>query len=63
MESSGVIYPIGVLLLLLTLGLFARLLVKAGFSPWWALLGLVPLINLAMLWVFAYSRWPRYPDR
>jgi hypothetical protein len=31
---------------------------KAGFSPWWGLLAIVPLVNIAMLFVFAYSRWP-----
>ena len=31
---------------------------KAGFSPWWGLLSIVPLVNIAMLFVFAYSKWP-----
>lgn len=31
---------------------------KAGFSGWWALLSFVPLVNLAMLWVFAFAKWP-----
>lgn len=31
---------------------------KAGYSPWWALLLLVPFVNLAVVIVFAGSRWP-----
>lgn len=36
----------------------ARILTKAGFSPWWALLGLVPGVSLVAYWVFAFVRWP-----
>jgi hypothetical protein len=31
---------------------------KAGYSPAWALLALVPFVNLLALWVFAFARWP-----
>lgn len=31
---------------------------KAGFHPAWSLLGLVPLVNIVVLWVFALSDWP-----
>lgn len=37
----------------------SEVLKKAGFSRWWALLYLLPLINLVALFVFAYSQWPR----
>lgn len=36
----------------------ARVLRRAGFSRWWALLVLVPVVNLIGLWLFAYVRWP-----
>ncbi|MEI6547551.1 MAG: hypothetical protein WCN85_11095 [Burkholderiales bacterium] len=36
----------------------ARVLRRAGFSRWWALLVLVPVVNLVGLWLFAYIRWP-----
>ena len=32
---------------------------KAGYSGAWALLVLVPLVNVIALWVFAFSSWPR----
>jgi hypothetical protein len=31
---------------------------KAGFSRGWALLLLVPLVNLVAIWIFAFIRWP-----
>lgn len=31
---------------------------KAGYSGWWALAMLVPLLNLIMIWVFAFAKWP-----
>jgi len=36
----------------------ARILIRAGFRPWWAVLILVPVVNLAMIYVFAFVRWP-----
>jgi hypothetical protein len=36
----------------------ARILKRAGLSPWWVIVYFVPLLNLAGLWVFAFSRWP-----
>jgi len=35
-----------------------RVIQKAGYSGWWALIGLVPIVNLVMFLVFAYGRWP-----
>lgn len=39
-----------------------RIFKKAGFSPWWAVLYWVPLINFIGLFVFAYTRWPAERD-
>jgi uncharacterized membrane protein YhaH (DUF805 family) len=36
----------------------ARVLRRAGFSRWWALMVLVPVVNLIGLWLLAYVRWP-----
>jgi len=50
------------MVLLLYVGIFVvpcwRIVSKAGYSGAWALLSLVPLINIIALWVFAFSRWP-----
>jgi hypothetical protein len=31
---------------------------RTGHSPGWCVLIFVPLVNLIMLWVFAFKRWP-----
>jgi hypothetical protein len=31
---------------------------KAGFSKWWSLLMIVPVVNVLLVWVFAYIQWP-----
>jgi hypothetical protein len=35
-----------------------RIVQKAGYSGWWVLVGLVPVLNAVMVLVFAFSRWP-----
>jgi uncharacterized membrane protein YhaH (DUF805 family) len=37
----------------------AKVLSRVGFSGWWSLLAVVPLVGLIMLWVFAFIQWPR----
>lgn len=49
------ILAISILLPLLIFGPIAR---KAGFSIWWSLLMLLPLINIAVVWIFAFIKWP-----
>ena len=39
--------------------LFSHVIAKAGYPRWWALLGLLPVINVIALWLFAFSAWPR----
>ena len=49
-----VILVVAVLLVLI----FGAVVKKAGFSRWWSLLLVVPLVNLIMIWVFAFVEWP-----
>jgi hypothetical protein len=35
-----------------------KILQKAGFSGWWAIVAFVPLVNWIALWIFAFVRWP-----
>jgi hypothetical protein len=37
---------------------YAKIISQAGYSPWFVLLGLVPLVNIVMFFVFAFSDWP-----
>lgn len=36
----------------------ARIMRKAGYSGWWCILAVIPLVNLIFLWVFAFTSWP-----
>ncbi len=31
---------------------------KAGYSSWWVAAGLIPLLNVVMLFAFAFADWP-----
>lgn len=35
-----------------------RILSKAGRSSLWCLVILVPVVNIVMVWAFAFARWP-----
>jgi hypothetical protein len=58
MGSFSIWHWIILVFLTLPLWFFALAIRRAGFSPWWALLGLIPVVNIGMLWVFAYAKWP-----
>ena len=42
---------------------FWKIYGKAGFPPWIALLMLVPLVNVVVLFVVAFSPWPALSRR
>ena len=42
---------------------FWQLFSKAGYSGWWSLLMVVPLVNLVALYVLAFSNWPALKRR
>ena len=42
---------------------FGRILNRAGYSRWWLLTLVVPLLNLIMIWVFAFAGWPAVRPR
>lgn len=62
-RSPSPVALLALLLLAVPLLMLGRIVRRAGFSPWWALVVLVPLVNLVALWVFAYVRWPAIDDR
>jgi len=45
------------------LWIYARIARKAGFSGWWSLLVLVPLVNVVVIWIFAFTSWPAAANR
>jgi hypothetical protein len=42
---------------------FGRVVNRAGYSRWWLVLMVVPVLNLIMLWVFAFADWPAAKPR
>jgi uncharacterized membrane protein YhaH (DUF805 family) len=58
LADPSLVTLLALVLLAVPLLMIGRVLRRAGYSPWWALVVLVPLVNLVALWVFAYVRWP-----
>ena len=59
--STVSIWPLFTLAIIAVLVLMpiSSILRRVGYSPWLALLWIVPFVNIIMLWVFAFGRWPR----
>lgn len=53
----GMVFPLIAYLILIVFPV-AVIVGKAGYSRWWAVLALIPMVNLIALWVFAFSPWP-----
>jgi hypothetical protein len=49
---------LGALPVVLSIVSIVRIVQRAGFSGWWTLLILVPVVNMAALWYFAFAEWP-----
>jgi hypothetical protein len=37
---------------------YISIVTKAGYSGWWVLTGLIPLVGIVMFLIFAFSKWP-----
>jgi uncharacterized membrane protein YhaH (DUF805 family) len=61
-QAIGQFLPLA-LIAALSLWMTVRTLHKAGYSGWWSLLTLIPLLNIAMLWVLASAEWPALKAR
>lgn len=48
--------------ILFCLWLGYRIIQKAGYDGRWTLILLIPVLNLIMIWVFAFSHWPNLKD-
>lgn len=44
--------------LIIILLLASSILNKAGFSRWWSLCLFLPVVNILMIWTFAFIAWP-----
>jgi hypothetical protein len=43
---------------ILPIWVWGRIVNKAGYSRWWVIFMFIPLVNIIMIWVFAYAKWP-----
>lgn len=50
-------------ILLLFLLPFWRIAKKAGYPGWYGLAAYVPILNVMVLWWFAFARWPNLRNR
>jgi uncharacterized membrane protein YhaH (DUF805 family) len=57
---------IGIIAIIIVLAIYfvpiLMIIRKAGYSGWWILILFVPIINIIMLWVFAFASWPSLRD-
>ena len=62
LESLGLPLWVTSVILALIIGLAVwpqyRIVQKAGYNGWWALLVLIPVVGWVMIWLFAFKRWP-----
>ena len=57
MPELLIVLLVGIVLALAALIPYWKIFGKAGFSPWLALLMIVPVANIIVLWILAFSRW------
>jgi hypothetical protein len=57
----GSFSPVHWIIFLLILAVYGypivRVLKRTGFSGWWVLLMVVPLVNIIALWIYAFAPW------
>ncbi|MBV9823700.1 MAG: hypothetical protein JO144_15825 [Actinobacteria bacterium] len=58
-ESVGLsIVGIYLAILIVVFWAYIRIIQRAGYSGWWILIGVVPVVNVVMFLVFAFKEWP-----
>ena len=58
LTESMVICFIAVFLMLIIVLPYWKIFGKAGFSSWFSVLMVMPLVNIAMLFFLAFAEWP-----
>ncbi|WP_031432748.1 hypothetical protein [Methylomarinum vadi] len=51
-------FLLGAAFAIFILWLCSKILEKAGIDKIWVLVLLIPVVNIIMIWVFAFSEWP-----
>ena len=55
---AGIGFGGGVLAVLILIPAY-RLAERVGYPGWYAFLLLIPILNLVLLWMFAFKPWPK----
>jgi len=67
MPSFGVAHLVELIVFVLLLwafvAIFGRIVSRAGYSRWWLITLFVPVLNVIMLWIFAFADWPAARNR
>ncbi len=56
--AAGVLVLVYLAIVVVSFVAAVRVVTKAGYSGWWVLITLVPVVNFVMVLVFAFSDWP-----
>lgn len=56
--AAAIVLLLYLAFLILTIVASVKILSKAGYSGWWILIAIVPVVNVIMFFVFAFSEWP-----
>jgi hypothetical protein len=56
--AAGVLLLIYLAIFVISIVAAVKVVTKAGYSGWWVLITFVPIVNLVMVLVFAFSDWP-----
>lgn len=57
-SAFAVIGLVYVAILVVMIIAYAKIIGKAGYSPWWVLMMFVPIGNIIVFFMFAFSEWP-----
>ncbi len=60
--GTGVVVVIYLAVVVVSVVGMVKIVTKAGYSGWFVLLAFVPLVNLVMYLVFAFSDWPVHKE-
>lgn len=61
MGMMGIFFIFDLIMVVIVMIPFWFIWKKAGFSPWLSLLLLIPLLNIVMLYVLAFTEWKVVP--
>jgi hypothetical protein len=54
----GIFLVVYLAILVVMIVAYVKIITKAGYSGWWILIALVPLVNVVFFLIFAFSTWP-----